>query len=236
MEIEMKETATFPIQQARSFLQQRGIEFDDRDVEVVDALSQHDRSVRKGYLVKKLEDLGLFDEFIEKVWPLGSTPDGQKRLERYRRLRDQNEGVSQEEEEEIAEQEFSPESRFRIEAHLRDTLALDLSAIEPGLSLYRNEQQGGVEFSISTGGRIDILAVDKSGKYVVVELKLDEGKYKTLGQLMYYMGWVDQHMGLGPCRGIIVAREITDELRLSVSRAPGVSLYEYEMKLSLRKV
>jgi RecB family endonuclease NucS len=69
-----------------------------------------------------------------------------------------------------------------------------------------------------------LLAVDQEGKYVVIELKLSQGRNKTLGQLLYYMGWVDQHMGGAPCRGFIIASDITEELSIAVARVPGVSL------------
>jgi len=50
---------------------------------------------------------------------------------------------------------------------------------------------------------------DKADRFVVFELKVTRGRNKALGQLLYYMGWVDKHLGKGPCRGIIVAREIS---------------------------
>jgi endonuclease len=54
-----------------------------------------------------------------------------------------------------------------------------------------------------------------------------------LGQLLYYMGWIDRHLGQGPCRGIVIASEISEELAIAVSRAPGVALYRYKMNFSL---
>jgi RecB family endonuclease NucS len=47
-------------------------------------------------------------------------------------------------------------------------------------------------------GRIDVLAVDSENKYVVIELKLSRGRSKALGQLNYYMGWVDEHLESAP--------------------------------------
>jgi RecB family endonuclease NucS len=83
---------------------------------------------------------------------------------------------------------------FALEAHLRDFLAKNLGHIEPGLRLYEGNGRTGIEYPLE-GGRIDLLAVDQSQKYVVIELKLSQGRNKALGQLLYYMGWVDQNLG-----------------------------------------
>ena len=81
--------------------------------------------------------------------------------------------------------------------------------------------------------RIDILAVDSDRKFVVIELKLSRGRTKALGQLLYYMGWVDKHLGNGPCRGFIIANEISQELVTAVSRTQGVQLAKYQMNFSV---
>src|ERR1039458_2415813 len=75
---------------------------------------------------------------------------------------------------------------FALEAHLRDFLAKNLDRIETGLRLYASPERNGVEYPVG-GGRIDLLAVDRNGKFVVIELKLSQGRKKTLGQLLYYM-------------------------------------------------
>jgi RecB family endonuclease NucS len=73
---------------------------------------------------------------------------------------------------------------FALEAHLRDFLAKNLDRIEPGLRLYDSPERDGIEFPVD-GGRIDLLAMDQNGKFVVVQLKLSQGRNKTLGQLLY---------------------------------------------------
>jgi hypothetical protein len=48
------------------------------------------------------------------------------------------------------------------------------------------------------------------------------------------MAWVEQNMECPkPVRGIIVAKEITDDLKLAASRIPGVRLIEYEIEFRL---
>jgi endonuclease len=125
---------------------------------------------------------------------------------------------------------------FAFERDLRNYLVKNLSTIEPGLRLYDEEGITGVEFPV--GGRfIDILAVDKDGRYVVVELKVSRGYDRVVGQLLRYMGWVEQNMEASqPARGIIVANEITADLKLACSRVSDVRLIEYEISFKLHPV
>ncbi len=125
---------------------------------------------------------------------------------------------------------------FAFERDLRNYLVKNLALIESGLRLYDEEGITGVEFPV--GGRfIDILAIDKDGCYVVVELKVSRGYDRVVGQLLRYMGWVEQNMETSqPVRGIIVAKEITSDLKLAASRVSGVRLIEYEISFKLHPV
>ena len=114
-------------------------------------------------------------------------------------------------------------------------MAKDLSKIESGLKLFEKDGRKGVEYSLD-GGRIDILAIDSNNRLVVIELKLSRGRNKALGQLLYYMGWVDANLADKPCRGIIVASEISKELEIAVSRTSDVSLFKYRMSFSVEPV
>ncbi len=134
-------------------------------------------------------------------------------------------------EEQETEEEES-EQAFAAESDLRDFLAKNPASIEPGLSLYQKEGRSGVEYPIENG-YIDILAVDRDKRFVVIELKVGRGRNKTVGQLLYYMGWVDNHLGNGPCRGMIIARDISDDLKLAVRRVPGVSVARYHLTVSV---
>ena len=124
---------------------------------------------------------------------------------------------------------------FAYESDLRDFLAKNLSVIEPGLQLYEQEGIAGVEFP--TGNRfIDILAVDDKKRLVVIELKVSRGYDRTVGQLLGYMARIKKNHSDQAVRGIIAARKISDDLRLACSQVSSVSLYEYELSVTLRKV
>jgi hypothetical protein len=135
------------------------------------------------------------------------------------------------------ETESANSAEFAYEADLRNYLAKNLTIIEPGLKLYQDEGITGVEFDVG-GRRIDILAVDAKGALVVIELKVSRGYDRVVGQLMRYMAWIrknqaepGQHV-----RGVIVAREISEDLLLACSLLSPVQLFEYEMSLELKAV
>ena len=127
-------------------------------------------------------------------------------------------------------------SEFAYERDLRNFLAKHLSLIETGLRLYEEEGITGIEFPV--GGRyIDILAIDSSNNFVVLELKVSRGYDRVVGQLLRYMAWIEKHQA-DPgqkVRGVIIAKEISEDLLLACSRVPDVSLYEYELSVTLTR-
>lgn len=130
--------------------------------------------------------------------------------------------------------DYEAEREFAFEKDLRNYLARNLALIEPGLQLYEEEGVSGLEFP--AGGRfIDILAVDRGGRYVVIELKVSRAYDRVVGQLLRYMGWI--RANLSPeteVRGMIVASSIADDLRIAASLVPNVALAEYELRLQIR--
>ncbi len=128
-------------------------------------------------------------------------------------------------------------SEFAYESDLRNFLSKNLRVLEQGLRLYEDEGITGIEFPV--GGRfIDILALDAKGAYVIIELKVSRGYDRALGQLRRYMGWIARnHADQGQTvRGIIVAREISEDLVLACAGLSDVELFEYEMSVSVKRI
>jgi len=128
-------------------------------------------------------------------------------------------------------------NEFAYEKDLQNFLAKNLSLIEQGLTLYMEEEISGIEFPV--GGRfVDILAIDSNKDYVVIELKVSRGYDRVVGQIIRYMAWIrknhaDENQEV---RGIIIAREISDDLLLACSETQSIELYEYNLSVSLNKI
>lgn len=128
-------------------------------------------------------------------------------------------------------------NEFAYEKDLQNFLAKNLSLIESGLLLYIEEEISGIEFPV--GNRfIDILAIDSNNNYVVIELKVSRGYDRVVGQILRYMAWIRKNHAeeSQKVRGIIIAREISDDLLLACSETNNVELYEYNLSITLNKI
>lgn len=129
-------------------------------------------------------------------------------------------------------------SEFLLEKDLQRYLAENLECIEPGLKLYEDDDLCGIEFEAGGGRRIDILAVDKFGAFVVLELKVSRGYDRVVGQLLRYVNWVRKELA-DPgqrVRGIIVCRSMSEDLRLACASIKDVELCEYKLSVTVTKV
>lgn len=126
---------------------------------------------------------------------------------------------------------------FAYENDLKNFLASNLSIIRPTLSVYRDGDLTGVEFPVGNR-RIDILAVENGNDLVVIELKVSKGYDRAIGQLLRYMGWIEQYLAEPgqKVKGMIIARSISDDLRLATSRISEIELYEYELSIKLNRI
>ncbi|ACN17029.1 conserved hypothetical protein [Desulforapulum autotrophicum HRM2] len=146
-------------------------------------------------------------------------------------------GVTDQYQEDIEDTEPENTGEFAYERDLRDFLARNLHLIEPGLSLYADEGMSGIEFP--AGGRfIDLLALDGNGDFVVIELKVSKGYDRVIGQLLCYVNWIRQNLADPEqrVRGFIIAKSISEDLRLATSSLAEVSLFEYELSVSITPV
>ena len=104
--------------------------------------------------------------------------------------------------------------------------------------IFQDEEMTGFEYPAGGGRRIDILAKDRLGGFVVLELKVEKGYDRVVGQLLRYVNWVRKELAEPGqrVRGIIVCRSMSEDLILACSGIRDVELFEYRLQVTVSKV
>lgn len=108
------------------------------------------------------------------------------------------------------------------ERELRTALRDNLEQLEEGLKFIEEERC--VKFGYALG-YIDILAQDKSGATVVIELKKGEADHHAVGQVASYMGALFEHGA--PVRGLLVAYGFSDRAVAAARVVRDLELHRY---------
>lgn len=233
----VNESKSLPLRYAYDFLAQKGFESQANDIrQSRDSYRSYTSTLRRGKIITLMEENNLLDEFIDKYWPFGKTDKGRKKIRFPKKI--YAEFMNNDSVEEEAEEEGVEETSFAYENDLRDYLAGNLSIIEKGLKLFKDENEiEGVEYSVDSGNkRVDIIAIDHNHVPVLVELKVSRGYEKVIGQCLYYRNRIKQLFNQKRVRIIIIAREITPQLNLAVKDLPDVELYEYRLSVKLERI
>lgn len=204
-----------------------------------DKFKSYSSTLRRAKIISLVRDKNLLDEFCNIVWPSGYTDKGKSRIKFFEnlviRFNSDQEGIisEEEDEDEIAKEE----SEFAYEKDLQKYLVRNLSIIEKGLKLYEINGVDGEEFYVAgTSRRIDILAIDKNDNFVVIELKVSRGYEKVVGQTLFYQSSIKTIFKQDKVRAIIIAREITTELKTATQFLLDFELFEYQLSLTLNKI
>lgn len=128
---------------------------------------------------------------------------------------------------------------FALEEHLEEFLVKNWAQTELGkeYSIYRDGDSVGQQFPTDTGP-IDILAVSKDQKrLLVVELKRGRASDVVVGQVLRYMGYVQDVLTTPgqTVTGVIVALEDDAKLKRALSVVSSVQFYRYEISFKLLK-
>jgi len=128
---------------------------------------------------------------------------------------------------------------FAYESHLEEYIIKNWDNINFGEELRIYIDEGGSEGQQYTTdvGIIDILALDTDGNYVVIELKRAEYNYKVVGQVLNYMGWVEEKLAVPEgktVRGIVVVGKADKTLKAALSQvSEKVTLKEYRTQVDI---
>jgi hypothetical protein len=145
--------------------------------------------------------------------------------------------IDKETSEELVEKtRIEEEISFGLERDLEEYISRNLKQLGEGLTLYSGEGSSGRQYSTDVG-RIDLLAVDKEGNFVVIELKAGLATDRVVGQVLGYMRYVRKNLAKEKdVRGIIVADEFDERLQYAVAEIPKLKLKKYLVKFEFRDI
>lgn len=137
-----------------------------------------------------------------------------------------------------------------IEKHLQRLLAdnWEQTGLAKEWGIYEEDDEPvGVEFYTSDAGRIDILCRKKGNtgdwqnEWLVIELKREEGGYAAVGQLLSYMGWVQNNLAENKSndnvRGLLVVRSVDPRLKYALEMCDAkIEVKKYNISVSLESI
>jgi hypothetical protein len=227
----------FPFPEAYDFLTANGLAENAHEIRNSrDKFMSFQTKLKRAKIIVLVKEEGHYEKFLDEVWPSGRTAKGERRAltfaNLYQRWYESAQGREAEEvEEEEEEVDELDEARFEREIELRDFLANNLHSIEPGLQLKQKE------FVIpDTQRRIDILCEDKHGTPVIVELKVGRGHERVIGQAAYYQQSIKSVYSAPRVRVIIIAKELSEELKVGAMGLRDFELYEYQLSMTVNRV
>jgi len=131
-------------------------------------------------------------------------------------------------------------SVFALEKHLEDFLVKNWSQtiLSKDYDIYSEDGEIVGQQYPSDTGPIDILAVSKDGKeLLVVELKKGRASDVVVGQVQRYMGYVKDELAEPgqTVRGVIIALEDDIKIQRALSVCENIDFYTYKIQFALEK-
>lgn len=115
---------------------------------------------------------------------------------------------------------------FQYEKELQVAVRSQLQSLQPGLSI----ADSGNERPVATG-KIDVLATDDKGRFVVIELKAGPCKPGALEQVLGYAEDLQAETGTQTL-AVLVASEFPERIRAAARRAKDLRLVTYKLQLA----
>lgn len=137
----------------------------------------------------------------------------------------------------LGDESIEEPSVFVLEKYLEEFLVSNWANTDLGkkYDIFEDENVSGQQYQ-TDAGRIDILAVSKDGKeLLIVELKKGRASDVVAGQVARYMGYAMSELAQPgqTVKGLIIAREDDVKLRYSLKAIPNVDFYRYEVSFKL---
>lgn len=129
---------------------------------------------------------------------------------------------------------------FGMEKHLEDFLVANWAQTELGRDFEIFIDDGelvGQQYPTDTGN-LDILAISKDRKrLLVVELKKGRASDAVVGQILRYMGFVQEELAEQgqTVEGIVIALDDDQRIRRALAMVPSVSFFRYKVSFQLQR-
>ena len=136
---------------------------------------------------------------------------------------------------------FEDAAAFAMEKHLEDFLVKNWAQTDLGREYDIYEEEGervGQQYPTDTGP-LDILAISKDKKsLLVVELKRGRASDAVVGQILRYMGYVQEELAEEGqmVHGVIIALEDDPRMRRALAMVASIEFYRYQISFKLTKV
>lgn len=138
-----------------------------------------------------------------------------------------NEWAPPEGDDDVTEVTELAETSISLERDIEDHLVNNLDVLESGLKFIGRQVTTDV-------GRIDILAEDRTGCRVIIEIKVGDAKDSSVGQIAKYLGWY-AHTDGKPPRGLLVAATFPEGVRYAASAIPNLTLWAYKVQFAFEQ-
>lgn len=127
---------------------------------------------------------------------------------------------------------------FALEKHLEDFLVKNWKNTSLGrdYDIYHDDENGLAQQFDTDTGPIDILAVSKDGKtLLVIELKKGDATDSAVGQVLRYMGYVKKEIAEEgqQVRGAIVAASNDRRIKRALEAVDNVDFYRYQVEFKI---
>lgn len=140
----------------------------------------------------------------------------------------------------VTDETVEDPSAFAMEKHLEEFLVQNWAHTELGKNYVLYEVDGeqvGQQYPSDTGP-IDLLALSKDKKtLLVIELKRGRASDVVVGQILRYMGYVQEVLAEEgqAVKGAIIALEDDQRIRRALAMVPAITFYRYQVSFKLVK-
>ena len=136
--------------------------------------------------------------------------------------------------------ELEDPTAFVLEKYLEDFIVSNFDTIFKGrLKIFEDaEGNDGQQYGTDIGP-IDILAVEqKSGAFVVIELKKGRSSDQVVGQVLRYMGWIKKNLCSSgqTVKGLVVCRDHDPKLTYALEMTNNIDVRYYSVSFRLREI